>query len=322
MKKNTFLKFSSILIAFIIVLIFSNLLFLPDKNISAQEEKELIQEFAEKCVVDAEIRNGFEAGKIPVGELVDYSEFFGKEVLKNLDAIVLNTKAAINNSDKLVDLSEEFKCKNCEIECREECEEDEDGNEIEDEDGNKNCWKVCWCDNFDKLMAEANGYVSAIENNLDKIIKADANIYDLAHAEGPLVAADPPLNRWKLILTLTDSRNKLENCLMGYASVLRPKRATATLLSCIIALDRINLADLLVVPGLNKFASKQGELYKELCFDELAPEIPSGVCYPYNSERWLDEDQRNRCKQNKDSLGCYEVMKDLMYNFFCCIGGD
>lgn len=306
MGKNTFLKFSPILIAITIALIFFNFLFLSDKNISAQEEKELIQELEEKCLIDPEIRSGFESGKIPVGELVDYSEFFGKEVLKNLNTIVSNTKAAIENSDKLVDLSEEFKCENCEI----KCEEDEEGNEI------------CWCDNFDKLMAEANGYVSAIKHNLSKIVAADANIYDLANAEGTLVEENPPLNRWKLILTLTDSRSKLENCLMGYARVMRSKRATATLLSCMIALDRINLADLLVVPGFDKFPSKQEELYEELCFDELAPEIPSEVCYPYNSEYWLDEDQRNRCKQNKDSNDCYETTKDLMYNFFCCVGGS
>jgi len=309
MGKNTFLKFSPILIAIAIALIFFNFLFLSDKNISAQEEKELIQEFAEKCLIDPEIRNGFETGKIPVGELVDYSEFFGKEVLKNLNTIVSNTKAAIENSDKLVDLSEEFKCENCEIECEED-EEDEEDNE------------TCWCDNFDKLMAKAYGYVSAIEHNLAEIVAADANIYDLANAEGTLVEENPPLNRWKLIITLTDSRNKLENCLMGYARVMRLKRATATLLNCMIALDKINLAELLVVPGFNQFPSKQEELYEELCFDELAPEIPSEVCYPYNSEYWLDEDQRNTCKQNKDSNDCYGAMKDLMYNFFCCMGGS
>jgi len=314
MEKNTFLKFSSVLIAITIVLVFSNLLFPSDKDISAQEEKELIQELAEKCLIDPEIRNGFEAGKIPVGELVDYSELFGKEVLKNLNIIVSNTQAAINNSDKLCDLSEEFKCENCEIECKKECEEEPD------EEGNEICWIVCWCDNFNALMAKANGYVSAIERNLDKIIDADANIYDLAHAEGPLVAANPPLNRWKLATTLVDSRNKLENCLMGYARVIRTESIAATLLNCMIALDRINLANLLVVPGFNKFPSKQGELYEELCFDELAPEIPSEVCYPYNSEYWLNEDQRNICKQNKDGSDCYKTMKDLMYNFFCCIG--
>ena len=322
MKRNTFLKFSSVLVAITIVFILFNLFSLSDKNISAQEEKELMQELAEKCLIDPEIRNGFEAGKIPVGELVDYSELFGKEVLKNLNIIVSNTQAAINNSDKLCDLSEEFKCENCQIKCKKVYEKDEDGNYIEDEDGNYIYEKICWCDNFDQLMAKANGYVSAIEKNLDKITDADANIYDLAHAEGPLVAANPPLNRWKLTTTLVNSRNKLENCLMGYARVLETKRTTATLLSCMIALDRINLADLLVVPGFNKFPSKEGELYKELCFDELTPEIPSEVCYPYNSEYWLNEDQRNVCKQNKDSNNCYGAMKDLMYNFFCCIEGD
>lgn len=317
MEKNTFLKLNSILIAIIIILISFNFLLWSNKNIAAQEEEQLIQEYEEKCLVDPEIRNGFEYGKIPVGELVDYSEFFGDEVLKNLNIIVSNTQAAINNADKLTDLSEEFVCKNCEIKCKKVYEKDEDGNYIEDEDGNYIYEKICWCDNFNRLMAKANALVSAIKDNLKKITKADDNIYDLAHAEGPLVEANPPLNRWKLILTLTDSRNKLENCLMGYTRVLKPKRATATLLNCMIALDKITLAQLLVVPGFNKFASKP----EELCFDELAPS-PSEVCYPYNSEYWLEQEQINKCKQNKDSLDCYEAVGNLMYNFFCCIGGD
>ena len=309
MGKNTFLKFSSILIATTIALIFFNSTFLSDKDISAQEEKELMQELAEKCLIDAEIRNGFEAGKIPVGELVDYSELFAKEVLKNLNIIVSNTKAAINNSDKLTDMSKEFKCGNCEIKCEKEC--------VEDDEGNETCWETCWCDNFDALMAKANGLVSAIEHNLDEIVDADANIHDLANAEGTLVEENPPLNRWKLITTLTDSRNKLENCLMGYTRVLRTQRVAATLLSCLVALDRINLADLLVVPGFNKFASKP----KELCFEELAPK-PSEVCYPYNSKAFLTDDEINACKQNKDGNDCYETVKDLMSNFFCCIGEE
>ncbi len=69
-------------------------------------------------------KNGFESGKIPIGELVDYSEFFGAEVLKNLNIIVSNTKAAISNADKLTAMSTEFKCGNCEIECREDCDQD------------------------------------------------------------------------------------------------------------------------------------------------------------------------------------------------------
>jgi hypothetical protein len=309
MKKNIFLKIHFIMIATMIVLTSFGFLFLSERNIIAQEEEDLIQEIGYKCLIDPEVRNGFENGKIPIGELVDYSEFFGAEVLKNLNIIVSNTKAAISNADKLTGMSTEFKCGNCEIECRKDCDKDDEGNKI-------NCVTVCWCDNFNKLMAKARGFVSAIKTNLKKIIKADENIYDLAHAEGPLVEENQPLNRWKLILTLTDSRNKLENCLMGYTRVLEDKRATATLLSCMIALDKISLAELLIVPGFDKFISKP----EEVCFDKLVPD-PSQVCYPYNSEYWLEEDQRNRCKQNKDSLDCQKTVGNLMYNFFCCIEG-
>ena len=310
MKRNIFLKLHFILIIITIALTSFAFLFFLEKDTVAQQEEYLIQESEYKCLIDPEVRNGFEYGKIPIGELIDYSEFFGAEVLKNLNTIVSNTKAAIDNSDELCDLSEEFKCENCEIECREDCDEDEEGNEVD-------CVKVCWCDNFNSLMAKARALVSAIKENLKKIIKADENIYDLAHAEGPLVEENQPLNRWKLILTLTDSRNKLENCLMGYARVLKEKRATATLLSCMVALDKISLAELLIVPGFDKFISKP----EEVCFDELVPN-PSSVCYPYNSEYWLEQEERDKCKLNKNSLECYEAVGNLMYNFFCCIRGN
>lgn len=411
MRKNTFLKFNSILIAITIVLIFSSFFPLSDKNISAQEEKELVQELEEKCLIDADIGNGFEMGKIPIGETVDYAELYAREIIRNLNIMIVNTEKAANTAyneeseDDLYDLPPLIVCEKCEAACC-ECEYDDEGNCIsckckclecdccstcEGEcpssaclcygcgaaEGNKgkstsgscNCDCICNtikcasgscsctvdcsdCEEEDEefcmckyscscsgvkpfcepLCKIASG-VKIIQRAYEQIVIANNNITNLVDAEGEITLCDCPeinlgfvdseieipeeLNRWKIVYAFTDSRNKLENCLMGYARVLESKRATATLLSCMVALDRINLADLLVVPGFNKFASKP----EELCFEELAPE-PSEVCYPYNSKAFLTDDEINRCKQNKDSSDCYEAVKDLMDNFSCCIGGD
>ena len=409
MGKNTFSKFNSILIAITIVLIFSNFFPLSDKNISAQEEKELIQELEEKCLIDADIGNGFEMGKIPIGEAVDYAELYAREIIRNLNIMITNTEKAANTAyneeseDDLYSLfgSYNIVCQDCEIApC--DCEYDDEGECIycrcecmdcrceADSTGcrcqNANCScsepnkgkstscgcdckcacdetsciigsckclvncsgcqedseEFCMCDYecsgtcekpLCELLCKVTSGVNIIRNAYEKIFTANNNIAHLVDAEGKITLCNCPevhlgfvgdeielpeeLNRWKIVYAFTDSRNKLENCLMGYARVLEPKRVTATLLSCMVALDRINLADLLVVPGFNKFASKP----EELCFEELAPE-PSEVCYPYNSKAFLTDDEINRCKQNKDSSDCYETVKDLMDNFSCCIGGD
>jgi len=419
MRKNTFLKFISILIATIITLIFFNFPFLSDKDISAQEEKELMQELAEKCLIDVEIRNGFEAGKIPIGETVDYTELYIREIIRNLNIMITNTEKAANTAynkkteDDLYGLPPQIRCDLCEAVnlSKEVCTLNEDTGEEECEcvdcgcrclecgccpdcgeecpssncgiggcgstEGNKgkstsgSCSSNCTCNEntctsgsckctvdcsackeddeafckceyscscsgvapFCEPLTKFSAGVKIIQAAYKKIVIANNNIANLVNVEGKITLCNCPkidlgfiggeieipeqLNRWKITTAFTNSRNKLENCLMGYARVLRTQRATATLLSCLVALDRINLADLLVVPGFNKFASKP----KELCFEKLAPE-PSEVCYPYNSKAFLTDDEINACKQNKDGNDCYETVKDLMYNFFCCIGGD
>jgi len=92
------------------------------------------------------------------------------------------------------------------------------------------------------------------------------------------------------------------------------------LLNCITALNEIETEEgMTILPGFKYFAATSTLEY--LCFQDLAP-IGSDYCYAYNSEcEWfLTEKQRDICRQNKDSAECEEIIKDLMYNFFCCEG--
>jgi hypothetical protein len=123
MKKNTFLKFGFTLTIIGLVLMFL--------EISAQGP---LQTPEEKCVIDAEIENGFEMGKIPIGETVDYTELYIQEIIRNLNIMITNTEKAANTAyneateDDLYDLFESYNitCQNCETApCV--CEYDDEG---------------------------------------------------------------------------------------------------------------------------------------------------------------------------------------------------
>jgi len=79
-----------------------------------------MQELAEKCLIDVEIRNGFEAGKIPIGETVDYTELYIREIIRNLNIMITNTEKAANTAyneeskDDLYDLPPQIECGKCE----------------------------------------------------------------------------------------------------------------------------------------------------------------------------------------------------------------
>jgi hypothetical protein len=421
MHKNTFSKFNFILSTIAIVLIFFSLFFSLNKNIFAQEESILIQEHEEECLVDADIGNGFEMGKIPIGEAVDYAELYAREIIRNLNTLIVNTEKAANTAysekaeDDLYDLPPQVKCEKCEAgdnhyikdnegkctipcgcvclecdccpSCGEKCPsskcvitgcstKDTNKGKITSGICNSNCLcngkictsgsctcivdctgstgaidscgcgvsqdfhhckYICTCSNVKPFCEPLTKFSSGVKIIQDvyynKIVISNDNIAHLVDVEGEIMLCNCPLvdlgfitgkieipeqlNRWKIVNALTDSRNKLENCLIGYARVLESERTTATLLSCLVALDKITLAKLLVVPGFNKFGLKP----EELCFEKLAPDS-SDVCYPYNSKAFLTDEEVNMCKQNKDGNPCRELVKDLMWNFSCCIGGN
>jgi len=120
MDKNTFSKFNFILLAITIFLIFFSLFFSLNKNIFAQGEKILVQEAEGECLIDADIGNGFEMGKIPIGEAVDYAELYAREIIRNLNILIVNTEKEANTAyneeaeDDLYDLPPQIKCEKCE----------------------------------------------------------------------------------------------------------------------------------------------------------------------------------------------------------------
>jgi len=428
MNKNTFSKFNFILFAIAVVLVSFSLFLSLNKNIFAQEEEILIQEHEEECLVDAVVANGFERGKIPVGEAVDYAELYAREIIRNLNILIVNTEKEANTAyveesgDDLYNIPPQIECAKCEAVSitKEVCTLNEDTGEEECEcvdcgcrclecgccpdcgekcpssacsitgcstkDTNKGkttsgtCNSKCFCNGklcasgnckctvncsgstgatddwglgqnqnfyhckytctcpgvkpFCKPLAKFSSGIKIIQDAYyNKIVISNDNIAHLVDVEGKIVLCNCPLinlgfiggeieipeqlNRWKIVNALTDSRNKLENCLIGYARVSDSERTTATLLSCLVALDKITLAQLLVVPGFNKFGLEP----EKLCFEDLAP-TSTDVCYPYNSKAFLNVNEVDICQQNKDGNACRGLVEDLMYNFSCCISGN
>jgi len=273
-----------------------------------------------KCVIDAVIENGFEIGQIPIGETVDYAQLYIEEIIRNLNIMIVNAQKAADaaydegSTDDLYDLPPQFKCENCQA--------------LEDDEGNCYCDGVCGP--FDKVAAR----VAEIKNAYDKIVTANNNIAHLVDAEGKITLCNCPkiavgfiggeieipeqLNRWKIINAFTNSRNKLERCIIGYGHVLKPGMTRMTLLNCMIALDKMETKEeMIILPGFEYFAASSTLEY--LSFQDLAP-IDSDYCYPYNSVYFLTDEQKETCRKNKDSVKCEEIIKDLMHNFFCCEG--
>ncbi len=327
MKKFIFLKFCFILTIIGLILISLNFSFPNQKRgISAQG---LWQEPEEKCVIDAVIENGFEMGKVPIGETVDYSELYIEEIICNLNAIITNTQKAADaaydegSKDDLYDLPPQFVCENCKPACN--CEEDDEGECT-------SCSCICKdpCGPFDKVAAR----VKTIQNAYKKIVIANNNIAHLVDVEGKItlcaysgigldsvtgeIEIPEQLNRWKIVNAFTNSRNKLERCITGYGHVLDFKMTKITLLNCMTALDEMETkGGIVILPGFEYFAATSTMEY--LCFQDLAP-VDSDYCYAYNSECFLTDKEKETCRKNKDSVECEEIIKDLMYNFFRCEG--
>lgn len=319
MKKNILPKFVFLFLAADLILLSFNFLFYnQNRGVSAQGL--VAQEPEEKCVIDPAVENGFERGKIPIGELVDYAELYAATTSSFINDMIENAQAAADAAyDKktdqdLYDLPPKCKClEKCTPVCY-------------------NCvWFIvclycsCRCEG-ECCPPEIAIRVNEIKDAYDKIETANNNIANLVTAEGKITdeygnEIDIPdaLNRWKLLNALTNSRNKLEECILGYGKVLKPAMTRMTLLDCEIALDKIYTGKLVILFGFDKFIDEGHPEQSNLCFENLAPER-SDLCYPYNSKQFLNDDQRKICKQNKDSPQCREIIKDLMQNFFCCEG--
>ena len=178
--------------------------------------------------------------------------------------------------------------------------------------------------------------VKIIQAAYKKIFTANNNITNLVDVEGKITLCNCPkialgfiggkieipeqLNRWKIVYAFTDSRNKLEECIRGYEHIPKIEMTKMILLNCMTALDNIETEEGMgILPGFEYFADPDTIEY--LCFQDLAP-IDSDYCYPYNSECFLTDKEKEICRKNRDSVECEKIIKEknLMYNFFCCKG--
>ena len=131
----------------------------------------------EKCVIDAVVKNGFETGKIPIGETVDYAELYIQEILRNLNIIIVSTEKAANaaydegTENDLYDLPFQFQCKNCDA--------------LTDPDDEEDCYCGGICGPFGKVAAR----VREIQNAYKKIVTANTNIAHLVDVKVKLFFA-------------------------------------------------------------------------------------------------------------------------------------
>ena len=187
-----------------------------------------------------------------------------------------------------------------------------------------------------ELLCKVTSGVNIIQNAYKKITITNDNITNLVDVEGKITLCDCPetnlgfvggeieipeqLNRWKIVYAFTDSRNKLEECIRGYEHIPKIEMTKMILLNCMTALDNIETEEGMgILPGFEYFADPDTIEY--LCFQDLAP-IDSDYCYPYNSEAFLTDKEKEICRKNRDSVKCEKIIleKNLMYNFFCCKG--
>jgi len=207
----------------------------------------------------------------------------------------------------------------------------------EDDEAFCKCKYSCSCSGvapFCEPKTKFPAGIKIIQAAYKKIVIANNNIAHLVDAEGKITLCNCPkidlgfidgeieipeqLNRWKIINAFTNSRNKLEKCIIGYGHVLKSEMTRMTLLNCMTALDEMETkGGIVILPGFEYFAASSTMEY--LCFQDLAP-VDSDYCYPYNSVCFLTDNEKKTCRKNKDSVKCEEIIKDLMHNFFCCEG--
>jgi hypothetical protein len=135
---------------------------------------------------------------------------------------------------------------------------------------------------------------------LQKIVLLNNRIENLINAKD-LRQAD--VNRWRTLEMLSLSRQRMEECVIGYNFSYKSNLSTTVLYSCEEGID---------AGILNKFV--------------ILPQFPYPVsltswnCYPFNSSK-LTSEQRKSCFSNKNlENSCQTFIKDYMNNYYCSQG--
>ena len=138
------------------------------------------------------------------------------------------------------------------------------------------------------IKKSCSGYLQSIKT-------AKQRLSNLTEAKN-LTKSDP--NRCTLLDKLSLSRDRLEKCITGYGFAFK-ESSKKRIFSSKIGLDLVYLGKWIILPDF-PYPPLKGELN----------------AYPYNSSMLTDE-QKEICRNNKDSLKCSDYIKDLLENYYC-----
>lgn len=174
----------------------------------------------------------------------------------------------------------------------------------------------CYCPDSNPCLMDAikNRY-NTVKKSKKSIKKSFERIRDLVEVKN-LKQDDP--DRHELLTMLSQSREKMQRCLMGFEDVAKEKMNFQGVISCSLALDLIKLGDLKIepnfpIPNYNNCYPPEFSL----------PGLPNvnNSCYPY-SHKELSNQEKEACLINQDSDECQNAISNLgknggMNNFFC-----
>ena len=282
----------------------------------------------ETCHVD------IKDGKIPIGEAVDESELFAQKLIDEFEnihnqgisirdkvsAMRNEAESEIDQASTLISLTSPTSCKNCSAlpcsdghcscnTCWSTCCS---GDPPSCSPCNPHCCSPCSCpfctgtpcpftninNTYNQIKIHYDNLETYYNNTKDrpqKISNLKNKAINLIKAEN-LIEADP--NRWKILNKLIDSRKKFEKCITGYEIVEKQEKSKMQILSCDIALNKINLGEILITGYFQE------------------NEYPR--CYAYTA----NDEIKNTCEEGHSAKKCQDKINEnnVMHNYFCCEG--
>lgn len=156
---------------------------------------------------------------------------------------------------------------------------------------------------------------NTVKKSKKSIKESFEKIRDLVEVKN-LKEGDP--DRHELLTMLSQSREKMQKCLMGFEDVAKKKMNFQGMISCSLALDLIKLGDLKIEPNF-PIPNYNNCYPPEFSLSSL-PNVQNS-CYPY-SHKDLDNQEKGACLTNQDSDECQNAVSNLgknggMNNFFC-----
>lgn len=287
---------------------------------------------------------------IPIGDAVDDSELFAQLILDELNKTDEDLTTSINAVFD-IEKSDDKKSQPCVLHflpegcmCNDNpddiwgithCSKELQGTDCEccepvynDEGERTDCdgwWcrcGTCVCVNHDHPCPMEQPDKCNFKFHLGQITDARTNtsesfdkVTDLVEVEN-LEQDDP--DRHEALTMLSQSRDKMQNCLMGFEDVAKEKMNFQGVIGCSLALDLVKLGQLKIEPGFP--IPNYNNCYPP---EFSVPDLPNvqNSCYPY-SHKDLSDDAKEACLTDQDSDKCQQEVNNIgnnggMNNFFC-----